>query len=304
MASLKSHQWYNQAMLDLAHDPTLPQLDLLGFRWLKTSLLETRQLFLDHLSDGKDLWLVATPNPEQVMMAQRLPRFKADLEACDYLLPDGEGIIWASRQLATGHPLNQTQGLPERVSGTDVVAAMLAERSAQSELPVLAQLGPILLIGGRNYAGRTVSLGSQSWQLVAWQRGDSGAQWRPFQIYWWAGYQDAKKPTQAEEEAVREVLRGLRPRLVWVALGAPTQEAWAHRWRAELEAGGARLVMTVGGAFDMLTGLIPRAPRLWRQLRLEWGWRLLRQPHRWRRQLDLLRFLAFVWRARRASRST
>jgi N-acetylglucosaminyldiphosphoundecaprenol N-acetyl-beta-D-mannosaminyltransferase len=49
--------------------------------------------------------------------------------------------------------------------------------------------------------------------------------------------------------------------------------------------------MAVGGAFDMLTGKLDRAPKLLQQLQLEWLYRLYQEPWRWRRQLSLFEFM-------------
>ncbi|EKD78824.1 MAG: hypothetical protein ACD_41C00257G0009 [uncultured bacterium] len=71
------------------------------------------------------------------------------------------------------------------------------------------------------------------------------------------------------------------PDVVVVALGFPEQEQWVHDHLAALA--GCRLVMTVGGGIDFLTGKQRRAPLLFRRLGLEWLWRLFHQPWRWRR---------------------
>jgi N-acetylglucosaminyldiphosphoundecaprenol N-acetyl-beta-D-mannosaminyltransferase len=52
--------------------------------------------------------------------------------------------------------------------------------------------------------------------------------------------------------------------------------------------------MGVGGVYDYLSGRVPLAPPLWRRMGLEWLYRLIRQPWRWRRQLALPRFVLLV----------
>lgn len=71
------------------------------------------------------------------------------------------------------------------------------------------------------------------------------------------------------------------PDVIIVALGFPEQEFWVKDHLRELS--GCRLIMTVGGGIDFVTGKQRRAPLLFRRLGLEWLWRLLRQPWRWRR---------------------
>jgi N-acetylglucosaminyldiphosphoundecaprenol N-acetyl-beta-D-mannosaminyltransferase len=72
-----------------------------------------------------------------------------------------------------------------------------------------------------------------------------------------------------------------------VGLGSPKQEYWLED---HLGATKCSVGIGVGGSFDILAGTVPRAPRLWRQAGLEWLYRLIREPARWRRQLALPRF--------------
>ena len=69
-----------------------------------------------------------------------------------------------------------------------------------------------------------------------------------------------------------------------VAFGAPAQELWIDRLRNRL---GVAVAIGVGGAFDFLTGRVPRAPAWMRKAGLEWLFRLLRQPWRIRRMAVL-----------------
>jgi N-acetylglucosaminyldiphosphoundecaprenol N-acetyl-beta-D-mannosaminyltransferase len=70
-------------------------------------------------------------------------------------------------------------------------------------------------------------------------------------------------------------------------MGSPKQELWLAE---HLAASGATVGIGVGGTFDVLSGTVARAPRAWRALGLEWLYRLIREPRRWRRQLALPQF--------------
>jgi N-acetylglucosaminyldiphosphoundecaprenol N-acetyl-beta-D-mannosaminyltransferase len=52
----------------------------------------------------------------------------------------------------------------------------------------------------------------------------------------------------------------------------------------------------VGGSFDVIAGRVERAPERWRRLNLEWLYRLVKEPHRWRRQLALPHFVWLIAR--------
>jgi N-acetylglucosaminyldiphosphoundecaprenol N-acetyl-beta-D-mannosaminyltransferase len=73
---------------------------------------------------------------------------------------------------------------------------------------------------------------------------------------------------------------------------------WIERNLEALAASGVRLAVGVGGAIDVLGGKVPRAPRWMRQRGLEWLYRLVREPWRWRRQLALPRFVILVFAQR------
>lgn len=79
--------------------------------------------------------------------------------------------------------------------------------------------------------------------------------------------------------------------LLFVAFGPPKQEKWIAN---NLDQIPVKVAMTVGGAFDVLSGRIPRAPKLMRSLNLEWLFRLILQPWRIKRQINLLKFLLLV----------
>jgi N-acetylglucosaminyldiphosphoundecaprenol N-acetyl-beta-D-mannosaminyltransferase len=85
-------------------------------------------------------------------------------------------------------------------------------------------------------------------------------------------------------------LRRARPDILFVAYGMKRQEEWIEKNLKELNVG---LVMGVGRSFDYYSGELKRAPKLWRRMGFEWLYSLIREPKRWRRQLELPKF---VWK--------
>ncbi|MEK9201235.1 MAG: WecB/TagA/CpsF family glycosyltransferase, partial [Patescibacteria group bacterium] len=77
------------------------------------------------------------------------------------------------------------------------------------------------------------------------------------------------------------------PDVLFVAYGAPWQERWIYENLSRLK---CKVVMGVGGSFDYLTGKAKLPPVWLEKLGLEWLWRLVHEPSRWRRQLNLVRF--------------
>lgn len=79
--------------------------------------------------------------------------------------------------------------------------------------------------------------------------------------------------------------------VLFVAYGVPKQEDWIYE---NLDKLPVKAAMGVGGSFDFLSGQVARAPHLLRQIGLEWFYRLVTQPWRWKRQLALIEFIFLV----------
>jgi N-acetylglucosaminyldiphosphoundecaprenol N-acetyl-beta-D-mannosaminyltransferase len=90
----------------------------------------------------------------------------------------------------------------------------------------------------------------------------------------------AGSPRREEEEDILARINGSGARVLFVAYGPPRQEMWIARNATRLK---VRVAMGVGGTFDTLAGLVPRAPGWVRQAGFEWTFRLLREPRRFRR---------------------
>jgi N-acetylglucosaminyldiphosphoundecaprenol N-acetyl-beta-D-mannosaminyltransferase len=108
------------------------------------------------------------------------------------------------------------------------------------------------------------------------------------------GVKDIRNEKHEERRKILEKIANFRPHLLLVAYGAPWQEWWVTANREVLGKAGVRVVMVVGGAFDMWAGKTPRAPILLRKAGLEWLWRLILEPWRIKRQLKLIKFIWMV----------
>lgn len=88
-----------------------------------------------------------------------------------------------------------------------------------------------------------------------------------------------------------ESLKDKQTDILFVAFGSPKQEVWISKNINNLN---AKVVMGVGGAFDFITGKVPRAPKVLRDLGLEWLFRLIVQPWRIKRQVSLIMYILLV----------
>lgn len=210
---------------------------------------------------------VVTLNPEMLYRAQDDPALRDLLNSTDLVVPDGHGIVWAGRRLGCL--------FPERVTGIDLISS-LAQRGARE--------------GWRFYL-----IGAEPGVADA----AAGNLCRRFPGLIIAGT-DHGYFRKDELTAVLGRIRTARPDLLLVGLGSPKQEffTWVHR--REL---GARVAIGVGGSFDVLSGRLRRAPFLLQRLHLEWLFRVIQEPRRWRRLLVLPCYVLLVirqaWKGKR-----
>jgi N-acetylglucosaminyldiphosphoundecaprenol N-acetyl-beta-D-mannosaminyltransferase len=103
-----------------------------------------------------------------------------------------------------------------------------------------------------------------------------------------------------DEEFVIAQIRHSSPHILLVGLGFPRQEQWiaAHRDRL-----GVPAIMGVGGTFDVLAGRVHRAPRWLQNFGLEWVYRLVQEPRRWRVVIGLPQLVYLALRERLRPRS-
>ena len=102
----------------------------------------------------------------------------------------------------------------------------------------------------------------------------------------------AGSPSPAEWPAIERRLAASDPDILFVAYGHPKQDLWIDARLAQMP---AAVAIGVGGAFDFVAGVTPRAPRWMRRLGIEWLHRLVTQPWRWRRMLKLPQFVGMVF---------
>lgn len=92
-------------------------------------------------------------------------------------------------------------------------------------------------------------------------------------------FPDIKIPGISENiDSCYDIIRECEPDIIFVALGAPKQEEWVNENIDKFPS--IKIAMVVGGAFDIISGKIPRAPKMMRNLGLEWLWRLIIEPRR------------------------
>jgi N-acetylglucosaminyldiphosphoundecaprenol N-acetyl-beta-D-mannosaminyltransferase len=255
-------------------------VNILGLSLFGSNKEQLLALLKNKIYNSNKISYIYTPNPEQVVQSRGhdeiSKRFLQALNDANILLPDGIGLVLASNYLYARKKIQKP--LSERITGADVTTNII-EILGQSTQKLIGRRPNALLIGGRGYSElRLAQLSDQYGVSLVWE----------------PAYQDVANQTDSETQHIIKKIAQIKPKVVFVAFGAPYQEIWLHEHRAELEKAGVVIGMAVGGSFDFLLGITPRAPVLMQNLGLEWLFRLLIQPWRWRRQLRLLEFCWIV----------
>ena len=197
---------------------------------------------------------LCTVNPEFVMTAQTHAQFLRVLQNADLCLPDGQGMLWAARW--HGMPLR------ERVAGSTLVGLLAARAATHGWRMFFVGAAP-------GVAARAAAHLKQQFQGLPEIETMEGS------------------PRPEDATQIVDCVRAAQPDILLVAFGAPTQELWIDRHRDAL---CVPLMIGMGGAFNFVAGVTPRAPLWTQRLGMEWLHRLCLQPWRWRRMLALPRF--------------
>ncbi len=232
-------------------------LEILGCRLDPIERDEAAALILTLAREGRGSQIV-TLGTEMVVYAQRDARFRGIINDCALSLCDTIGLLAVARR--RGAPLR------ERVAGVELIERLCAGAAAQGL--------PVYFLGGVEGAAADAAaiLKSRFPDLPV-----AGAR---------SGYF-----RDDETSAVVRTIADSGAKLLFVGMGSPRQEYWLAE---HLRATGCGAGIGVGGSFDVISGRIERAPRLVRRLGLEWLYRLIKEPRRWRRQLALPRFVWLV----------
>jgi N-acetylglucosaminyldiphosphoundecaprenol N-acetyl-beta-D-mannosaminyltransferase len=201
---------------------------------------------------------IVTPNSEILWNAAKDAELKAIISGAELVIPDGIGLVYASRVI--GSPL------PERVTGIDFLGAALRRLADRGEA--------VYLLGGA--------------PGVAEKAADRmRAEYPGLRV---AGVRHGYYRPEEEANIVSEI-NASGAIFLCAALGSPKQERFIHAHRAELR---ARAAIGVGGSLDVWAGVQKRAPAFFRNHGLEWLYRLARQPARIKRAAVLPMFMLRV----------
>ena len=214
---------------------------------------------MENIDKQKKSFLVAI-NPEKIMKAQEDEELRQLLNRADYQIPDGIGVILASK-LKKGN-------IQSRVTGIDMMLTLCDVATKNGK--------KIFMYGGKP--------GVADKAKVELEKQFPGIQI----VGTLNGY-------EKDEQVIIERINEHKPDIIFVALGSPTQEYWIVNHMDKVT---PMIFQGVGGSYDVISGNLKRAPEAFQKMGLEWFYRLIKEPWRFKRQLILPQFLIKVLKNR------
>lgn len=243
----------------------MDKLNIMGVRIDNKTMIETMDIIKKKL-DGGEKYIIYTPNTEIVMMCQKDEEFLELMNKSDINIPDGIGLIYASRI--------KKQPLKEKVAGYDLSVNLL-KLANEKRLK-------LFVVGGKpgvaEAAMKKVHETYPSIDIVGAQHG------------YFQGTHLGKNGHE-EELKVIEAINNAEPHILFVGFGAKKQEQWIEYNKDKIN---AKIIIGNGGTLDGLAGNVKRAPEIFIKLGLEWFYRLMKEPKRIKRQILLPIFMIKV----------
>ena len=213
---------------------------------------------IENLIDERKSSIVATANAEMLMRATEDEELKKILNSSELVVADGAGTVWAAHHLG--------KNMPERVAGYDLVQELMKIAPKKS--------WKIFLFGAAPGVAEKAKLKAEELypgiKIVGVRNGFFSA--------------------NDEPEIISQIKKS-QPDILFAALGVPKQEKWIFKYKDELK---IPVSIGVGGTFDVMAGVMKRAPLWMQKAKLEWLFRALLQPSRAGRLIALPKFVLKV----------
>lgn len=211
-------------------------------------------------------FFIVTPNSEIVMLANKDKKLLDIIKRSDMTVPDGIGLVIGSKIIK--------KPLTERVTGIDLMENLLRYADERRK--------SIYLLGGKpGVAEKAAEEISKKYSDLIVSGHHHG---------YFKGLHTNAEGHQEEVDVLAQI-NAAKPDILFVALGAPKQEYFISRYMNELN---ATIFMGVGGSLDVYSGNVERAPMFYRNLGLEWLYRGIKEPWRFKRMSVLPQFVIQV----------
>lgn len=230
----------------------------------KLTMDETLSVITNSIKKNKQIHHVVV-NAAKIVALQKDFKLRESVNCCDIINADGQAIVWASKVL--------NNPLPERVAGIDLMENLVALSYKEGY--------KIFFLGAKEeVVSKVVSMYSDKYS--------------PDII---AGYRNGYFDKNQEQDIAKQISQS-GANILFVAISSPKKEIFLNKNKQFL--GNVNFIMGVGGSFDVVSGLVKRAPKWMQKFGLEWFYRLIQEPKRmWRRYLvGNTKFIYLIMRAK------
>lgn len=235
----------------------MDRINILGINVDMVTISEAVDKIISFLK-GDKVHTVYTPNSEIIMEAHRDPDFTKVLNEADLMTADGIGVVYASKYLK--------KPLKERAAGYDIARLLLQKLNYTNH--------KLFLFGGKP---GVAELAKENMK-------------RDYPELNIAGTRNGYFSEEENDDIIAQI-NASGADLLFVCLGAPRQEKWIYENKDKLN---VKVAMGVGGSIDVFAGTVQRAPDFFCKTGLEWFYRLMKEPWRAKRMMDLPKFAITV----------
>jgi N-acetylglucosaminyldiphosphoundecaprenol N-acetyl-beta-D-mannosaminyltransferase len=236
--------------------------DILGVNIDVTDMQGALETICEFIKDDKGAKAIYTPNPEFIMMAKEDENFRNILNSSDLVIADGIGIVIASKLLK--------KDKLTRVTGFETTKNLF-------KLGSNGNISFYLLCGAPGVAEIAAQKIKEQYPMINI-----------------VGTHHGYFKENEDTEIIGEINR-LHPDVLFVGLGAPKQEKWIYNNKSKLN---VKVCMGIGGTFDIFAGKAKEPPKIIQKVGLWWLYRLITQPTRAKRMLNLPKFVLCVLKQR------
>lgn len=233
----------------------MEKISIMGVNFSKVTMDEAIDITFNNFFNQDKMKMIFTPNPEFLLRIKDDNEFLKILNEGDMVLPDGIGIIYASKILG--------KSIKSRVGGCDFTEEVIKRGASQNK--------KVYILGGKPKVAEKAANNLMK-------------KYKGIQI---VGYHDGYFNGKEEIKIVEEISK-LSPDYLIVSLGCPKQEKFIYKYRDKLN---VKVAIGNGGAIDIYAETVERAPIFYQKIGMEWFYRLVKEPKRIKRIIKLPIFI-------------
>ncbi len=224
--------------------------DILGVMVDSVTMDEAVAQISEYL-DTNDAHIVVTPNAEIIKVCAENKEFCDTVNKASFIAPDGVGVLYAAKVLGTP--------IKEKVAGCDLGYNLLFEAAKKGK--------GVFFFGSKPGVAETAAekLKEKVANLIV------------------SGTRDGYFKPEDTDDIIKQI-NDSGASMLWVCLGAPKQENWMAENKDKLNVG---VMLGLGGSLDVYAGNVKRAPKFMIKMKLEWLYRLIKEPWRFSRMIKI-----------------